>query len=118
MRDYLLLIKTRGSVWTDLSTEELQKHLKNGSAYIKQLNETGKLKHASPIENTGSTIITKKNGDLKIKNVIKENLVVAVFFYICTKDLEEAIEIASSNPIFEDISTTIEIYPLMSSNGL
>lgn len=30
MKDYLLIIKTEGSVWTDLPKEKLQKHLEDG----------------------------------------------------------------------------------------
>ena len=44
MKDYLLIIRTEGSVWSDLSPEQLQKHLEHGMAYIGNLMKEGKLK--------------------------------------------------------------------------
>jgi len=44
MKDYLLILKTEGSVWTDLSSEQLQKHMEHGGAYIGKLMKEGKLK--------------------------------------------------------------------------
>ena len=42
MKDFLLIIKTKGSVWTDLTPEQLQKHLEHGNTYIGKLIKDGK----------------------------------------------------------------------------
>jgi hypothetical protein len=32
MKDFLLILRTEGNVWTDLSPEQLQKHMEHGMA--------------------------------------------------------------------------------------
>ncbi|WP_025743508.1 YciI family protein [Aquimarina pacifica] len=113
MTDYLLIIKTDGCVWTDLSTEELQKHMEHGGAYIGNLIKEGKLKNANPVEKSGSRIITENNGTLKDGPFNESKEVVAGFFHITAENIEEAVSLAKKNPIFNDISTKIEVHPLM-----
>lgn len=117
MKDYLLIIKTAGSVWTDLSPEQLQKHMEHGGAYIGNLMKGGILKNANPIEKSGSRIVTETNGMLQDVPFNDTKEVVAGFFHINAKDLEEAVSIAKENPIFNDISARIEVHPLMPVGG-
>jgi len=113
MKDFLLVIKTDGCVWTDLSPEELQKHMEQGGAYIGNLIKLGKLKGANPIEKSGSRIVTEHNGTLKDGPFNETKEIVAGFFHITARDIHEAVEIAKENPIFNDIPTKIEVHPLM-----
>ena len=117
MKDYLLIVKTEGSVWTDLSPEQLQKHMEHGSAYIGGLVEKGILKGANPIEKSGSRIVTESNGTLKDGPFNESKEVVAGFFHITAKDVDEAVGIAKDNPIFKDIPTKIEVHPMMPIGG-
>jgi hypothetical protein len=117
MKDYLLIIRTEGSVWTDLSPEQLQKHMEQGNAYISGLMEKGILKGANPIEKSGSRIVTESNGTLKDGPFNESKEVVAGFFHITAKDVNEAVEIAKENPIFKDIPTKIEVHPMMPVGG-
>ncbi len=117
MKDFLLIIKTEGCVWTDLSPEQLQRHMEHGSAYIGGLVKAGKLKNANPIEKEGSRIVTRENGALKDGPFNESKEVVAGYFHIVTADMAEALEIAKTNPIFDDIPTKIEIYPMMPIGG-
>lgn len=117
MKEYLLIVKTEGTVWTDLSPEQLQKHMEHGGAYIGNLIKKGTLKSANPIEKTGSRIVTENNGRLKDGPFNETKEVVAGFFHITAKDMDEAVEIAKDNPIFKDIPTKIEVYPLMPIGG-
>ncbi len=117
MKDYLLIIKTEGSVWTDLSPEQLQKHMEHGSAYIGDLMKKGNLKGANPIEKSGSRIVSESNGSLKDGPFNESKEVVAGFFHITADDINDAVQIAKNNPIFKDISTKIEIHPLMPIGG-
>lgn len=112
MKDFLLIIKTEGSVFTDLSPEQLQKHMEHGSAYIGNLVKEGKLKGANPIDK-GSRIVTEKNGVVKDGPFNETKEVVAGFFHLTATDLDEAVAIAKKNPIFSDIPTQIEVHPLM-----
>lgn len=112
MKDYLLILKTEGSVWTDLSPEQLQKHIENGSAYIGNLIKEGILKNANPVDK-GSRLITGSNGVLKDGPFNESKEVVAGYFHIVAKNMDEAVKIAKANPIFNDIPTKIEVHPMM-----
>jgi len=116
MRDFLLLIRTEGSVWTDLSAENLQKHIQNGTAYISNLIKEGKLKSAQPLEK-GSRIVTETGGVLKDGPFNESKEVIAGYFHIVANDIDEAVEIAKANPIFKDIPTRIEVHPMMPVGG-
>lgn len=117
MKDYLLIIRTEGCVWKDLSPEQLQQHMEHGSAYIGKLVQDGKLKSAHPIEVDGSRIVTKRNGSLKDGPFNETKEVVAGYFHLTVNDVEEAVQIAKANPIFNDIPTKIEVYPMMPIGG-
>jgi hypothetical protein len=116
MKDFLLILKTEGSVWTDLSPEQLQKHMEHGNAYIGNLVKTGKLKNANPVDK-GSRIITESNGVIKDGPFNETKEVVAGYFLIAANDINEAVEIAKANPIFKDIPTKIEVHPMMEIGG-
>jgi hypothetical protein len=116
MRDYLLIIKTEGSVWTDLSPEQLQKHMEHGNAYIGNLVKTGKLKSANPVDK-GSRIVAESNGMIKDGPFNETKEVVAGYFLIAATDIDEAVEIAKANPIFKDIPAKIEVHPMMQIGG-
>ena len=117
MKEFLLIIRTNGCVWTDLSPEELQNHMENGGAYIGNLIKSGILKGANPIEKSGSRIVTESNGTLKDGPFNESKEIVAGFFHITAKDINEAVKIAKENPIFDDISTKIEVHPMMPIGG-
>ncbi|TRX56200.1 hypothetical protein FNH22_16300 [Fulvivirga sp. M361] len=116
MKDFLFIIKTEGSVWTDLSPEELQRHMEHGKAYISGLMQDGILKNANPIDK-GSRILTENNGNIKDGPFNESKEVVAGYFHITAESVEEAVEIARKNPIFQDIPTKIEVHPMMPVGG-
>src|SRR5687768_929017 len=98
MKDFLLLIRTQGDVWTSLSPQQLQDHIEKGTAYIGDLMKTGKLKGAAPLDK-GSRIVTDADGALKDGPFNETKEVIAGYFHIVAKDMTEAVEIAKANPI-------------------
>ncbi len=116
MKDFLLIIRTEGSVWSDLSPEELQRHMEQGGAYIENLMKEGKLKNAHPIDK-GSRIITDSNGTLKDGPFNESKELIAGYFHIIAADIDEAVSIAKANPIFQDIPSKIEVHPMMPIGG-
>ena len=116
MKNFLLIIRTEGRVWTDLSPEQLQKHMEHGMAYISQLMKEGKLKDSAPVD-TGSKLITDKNGVLTDHPFNESKEVIAGYFLISAKDIDEAVAIAKANPIFKDIPAKIEVHPMMPIGG-
>ena len=91
--------------------------MEHGAAYIGNLMKEGKLKNANPIEKEGSRIVAKNNGTLKDGPFNESKEVVAGYFHLVATDINEAVQIAKENPIFNDISTKIEVYPLMPIGG-
>ena len=116
MKEFLLIIKTEGTVWSDLSPEQLQNHIENGTAYIGNLMKKGIMKSASPVDK-GSRIVTQSGGSLKDGPFNESKEVVAGYFLITANSIEEAVEIAKRNPIFNDIPTSIEVHPMMQPGG-
>jgi hypothetical protein len=112
MKEYLLILRTEGNVWTDLSPEQLQSHLEKGGAYIGNLIKEGKLKNANPVDR-GSRLISGSGGSLKDGPFNESKEVIAGYFHIVAKDMDEAVAIAKANPIFNDIPTKIEVHPMM-----
>ncbi|HEV2480299.1 MAG TPA: YciI family protein [Puia sp.] len=112
MKEFLLILKTEGSVWTDLSPEQLQQHLVHGGAYISELIQQGKLKSANPTDK-GSRVVSGLGGNLKDGPFNESKEVVAGYFIIAASNIDEAVNVAKANPIFNDIPTRIEVHPLM-----
>jgi hypothetical protein len=116
MKDFLLLIRTEGDVWTSLSPKQLQEHMEHGTAYIGNLMKEGKLKSAAPLDK-GSRIVSDHNGTLKDGPFNETKEVIAGYFHIVAKDIQEAVDIAKANPIFKDIPTKIEVHLMKTIGG-
>ena len=116
MQDFLLLIRTEGDVWTSLPPQKLQEHIEHGTSYIGNLMKEGKLKSAAPLDK-GSRIVTDNNGIIKDGPFNESKEVIAGYFHIVAKDMQEAVTIAKANPIFRDIPTKIEVHLMKAIGG-
>jgi len=112
MNEYLLLIETKGNIWTDLSQDEIQNHMKNGLEYITRLREENILVSAAPVAKNAKTL-SKIGGKIKEEPFNEGEEIIAGYFVISAESLDQAVSIAKSNPIFEDIPTVINVFPLM-----
>src|SRR4051812_10147004 len=101
MKEYLLIIRTEGDVWTSLSPEQLQQHIEHGTAYIGDLMKKGSIKSAQPLDK-GSRIVTENNGIIKDGPFNETKEVIAGYFHIVAADMDAAVAIAKANPIFKD----------------
>ncbi len=118
MQEFMLFIRTEGDPWQVLSPEQMQLHVQKGADYINRLMKEGKLKGAQPLDNSG-TIIGDKEGVLKDGPFNETKEVIAGYFHIVAKDLDEAKEIAKANPIFEDkLKARIEVRPVRVVEGI
>ncbi len=111
MKEFLLIIRTEGDVWTSLSPEKLQEHIEHGTAYIGELMKKGTIKSAQPLDK-GSRIVTESNGVIKDGPFNESKEVIAGYFHIVANDMDDAVAIAKANPIFRDIPTKIEVHPM------
>jgi hypothetical protein len=118
MKEFMLLIRTEGdSLWT-LSPEEHQKHIEKVMVYIEDLMKSGKLKSAQPLDHEG-VVISGTQGKLKDGPFNESKEVIAGYYLILAQDLNEAIQIAKNNPVFETgTNTRIEVRPIKIEAGI
>ena len=111
MKEFLLIVRTEGDIWSLLSSDKLRRHIEHGTAYIDKLVTQGKIKSAQPLDN-GSRIVTKAGGQIKDAPFNETKEVIAGYFLVVAESMEEAVAIAKGNPIFDDIPSKIEVHPV------
>jgi len=111
MKEFLLIVRTEGEIWTLLSPDKLRQHIEHGTAYIDKLVKQGKIKSAQPLD-SGSRVVSKTDGLIKDAPFNETKEVIAGYFLIVADSIEEAVAIAKENPIFEDIPSKIEVHPI------
>ena len=118
MKEFMLLIRTEGDHLTLLSPEQQQQHLEKVMNYMGGLMKSGKLKSAQPLEIEG-VMVSGTSGKLKDGPFNESKEVIAGYFLIEANDLEEAIQIARENPVFEDgTGARIEVRPIKVMAGI
>ncbi len=117
MQEFMLFIKTEGDHLENLSPEEQQAHVQKIGNYIGGLMQSGKLKSAQPLQMNGVTI-QGKQGTLKDGPFNESKEVIVGYFHIVAKNLEEAVDIARANPVFDQEEATIEIRPIKQMDGI
>ena len=118
MKEFMLFIRTEGDPWQLMSPEQMQAHVQKGVNYIGGLMEKGILKSAQPLDMTGK-MVTGSTGALKDGPFNETKEVIAGYFHIVAKDIDEAIAIAKKNPIFEDgLGAKIEVRPVRTVEGI
>lgn len=117
MNQFLFLIRTEGDHLEDLSPEDQKAHVQKVGGYIGKLMEEGRLKSAQPLEMEG-TIITSPKGKLKDGPYNETKEVIAGYFLIEAKNLEEAVAIAQQNPVLENGNARIEVRPIKKMEGI
>ncbi|MEW7279806.1 YciI family protein [Aquimarina sp. 2201CG1-2-11] len=117
MQEFMIFIKTKGDHLEGLSPEQQQAHVQKIAKYIGGLMESGKLKGAQPLEMNGA-IIHGNKGVFKDGPFNESKEVIVGYFHIVAKNLEEAVEIAKANPMFDDAEGTIEVRPVKQMDGI
>ena len=117
MKEFMIFIKTKGDHLEGLSPEQQQAHVQKIGNYIGGLMESGKLKDAQPLEMEGA-IIHGNKGVFKDGPFNESKEVIVGYFHILAENMEEAIEIAKANPMFEDAEGTIEVREIKQMDGI
>lgn len=118
MKEFMLLIRTQGDHLATLSPEKQQQHVEKVMSYMAALLKTGKLKSAQPLAMEG-VIVSGAAGKLKDGPFNETKEVIAGYFLLEAKDLDEAIRIAGDNPVFEDgTGARIEVRPIKVMEGI
>ena len=112
MKEFMFFIRKQSKSETTLSPDQHQKFLKSCESYINKLKDDGKLISAQPIEWTVKIISgTKEVWTEAPFDERKE--IIAGYYHLLAKDLDEAITIAKANPEFQyNRDTRIEIRPI------
>ncbi len=112
MKEFMLLIRSKGEHRSTLSPEQNQRFLKACEDYIGHLKKEGKLIAAQPLIRQGK-IISGSTGAWKELPFNETNEVQVGYYHILAKDMDEAIAIAKGNPEFEYGTTArIEVRPI------
>jgi len=118
MQEFMLFIRTEGDPWQLMSPEQMQAHVQKGINYIGGLMEKGILKSAQPLDMQGK-MVSGEPGAFKDGPFNETKEVIAGYFHIVAKDLDEALTIAKKNPIFEDgLGAKIEVRPIRTVEGI
>ncbi|MEO6720800.1 MAG: YciI family protein [Ferruginibacter sp.] len=117
MKEFMLLIRTEGDHLATMSPEQQQQHVQKIGSYIGKLMQDGKLKGAQPLDMDGSMIHGNK-GVFKDGPFNESKEVIVGYFHIIAEDLNEAIEIAKANPVFEAGEASIEVRPIKTMAGI
>ena len=113
----MLFVKTKGDHLENLSLKEQQAHVQKIGNYIQGLLKSGKLKGAQPLDMEGRQIIGNK-GAFKDGPFNESKEVIVGYFHILAGDMNEAIEIAKANPVFDETEATIEVRPVKQMNEI
>lgn len=117
MQEFMIFIKTKEDHLAGLSPEQQQAQVQKIGGYMNGLMESGKLKGAQPLEANGA-IIHGNKGVFKDGPFNESKEVIVGYFHIMANDINEAIEIAKANPMFEDAAGTIEVRPIKQMDGI
>ena len=118
MKQFMLLIRTQGDHFLEISEEKQQEHLEKVKVYIDDLIKHGKVKSAQPLE-MESVIISGTKGKLKDGPFNESKEVIAGYYLLVAENMQEAIDIAKKNPIFESAtSARIEVRPVRILRGI
>ena len=113
----MLLIRSAGNPVAEFSPEQKQKHLEKVGSFIKRMTADGKMLNAQPLEN-GGAMVSLNQGEFTDGPFTETKEVISGYYHILANDLAEAIEIAKSDPRFEDGNWKIEVRPIMKVDGI
>ncbi len=117
MKEFMFFIRNEGNPVAALSPKQQQEHIQKVGGFIKKMVDEGKMKAAQPLEMEGS-ILSYENGSFSDGPFNETKEVISGYYHILANDLNEAIEIAKSDPRFEDGKWRIEIRPIMKVDGI
>ena len=117
MKEFMLLIRNEGNPVANLSQERQDKHIQKVGGFIMKMVEEGKMKAAQPLETQGS-LLSFENGSFSDVPLDETKEIISGYYHIIAKDMEEAKEIAKSDPRFEDGKWRMEVRPIMKVDGI
>ena len=117
MKEFMLLIRNEGNPIVKLSPEDQQAHIQKVGDFIKKMVDKGHMKAAQPLEMDGR-IVSRQNGQFTDAPFNETKEVISGYYILQAPDLEAAIEIAKSDPRFQDGDWRVEVRPILKVEGI
>lgn len=117
MNDFMLFIKAVGNPIGNLPKEQQEQHVQKVGGFIQELVTQGKMKDAQPLVPNG-VVISNENGSFIEQSINEKEEMIAGYYRVQAKDLNQATEIAKSDPRFEDGKWRMEIRQIMKIDGI
>lgn len=117
MKGFMLFIKATGNPVGNLPQEKQEQHIQKVGGFIQNLVTENKMKDAQPLVPNG-VIISNENGSFTEQAINEDKEMIVGYYHIQAKDLDEATEIAKSDPRFEDGKWRMEIRQVMKVDGI
>ncbi|HXC04126.1 MAG TPA: YciI family protein [Bacteroidia bacterium] len=117
-KEFLILMRTQGDCSVTLEAAVHRTHLQKMMNYIDSLKKQGCLISAQPLSMNGS-MLQAKQGTIKDGPFTETKEVIAGYFLIRAKNLNEALEIARKHPLLEDDpDSRLEIREIKQEEGI
>jgi len=113
----MLFIKGKGNPVGNLPKEKQEQHVQKAGSFIQNLVTQNKMKDAQPLIPSG-VIISNENGSFTEQVINEKEEMIAGYYHIQAKDLNEATEIAKLDPRFDDGKWRMEIRQIMKVDGI
>jgi len=117
MNEFMLFIKATGNPVGNLPAEKQEQHIQKVGGFIQNLVTQGKMKDAQPLV-PGGVVISNDNGSFTEQPINEKEEMIAGYYHIHAKDLNEVIGITKSDPRFEDGKWRMEIRQIMKIDGI
>ncbi|NNC83493.1 MAG: hypothetical protein HKN79_07945 [Flavobacteriales bacterium] len=117
MNEYILLIRAKGDPMAKLPKDKQRSHIEKTGAFIKSMHEEGVMTDAQPLKPQGA-IVSKAEDKMVHIAIDTDREVIAGYYIIHAKTLDDAIKVAKSDPRFEEGNWKIEVRPVMQVEGI
>ena len=117
MKQFLLLIKTTKDRLKSLSPEEQQRHVVNVRKFIQAMIANGQIITAQPVEMDG-IILRGLRGAFQETRLDADAELIGAFYLVGAECLSDAVSFAKSDPRFEHAIWTMEIRPILHTDGI
>ena len=117
MNEFMLFIKAKGNPVGNLPKEKQEKHIQKVGGFIQDIVTLGKMKNAQPLIPSG-VIISNENGSFTEQPINEKEEMIVGYYHIQAENLNEVINIAKSDPRFDDGKWRMEIREIMKVDGI
>lgn len=114
MKDFMYIIRGGDENMTDMSPEEMEKHMADWGKWMGSLAEQGNLVGGEPLQKEGKTLIEKGNKVID-RPLVEGKEMVGGYLIMKANDLAHATELAQNCPGLEH-DCTIEVRAIQSMN--